>query len=144
MWGESPPTCLGPELSSPPCIRDWVPLHWSCSLPPGLRTLILHEKILSQGCYSPDSRVQSVPNLNGDNGPKNRPEGQGSSTLLRSACSLGGGGVFGVGGGLPSGLQPPSSGHPEKLFFSLQNMDRKNFLPPKPVWWLFLTPSLRI
>ena len=34
-----------------------------------------------------------VPNVTGDNGPKNSPEGQGSSALPRSACSLGGGSV---------------------------------------------------
>lgn len=101
-----------------PRIRDWGPLCWSHSLPPGLKALTLHEKILSQGCYSPDSRVQSVLNVNGDNGPKNRPEGQGSSTLPRSACSLGGGGSLVSVGVFLQGCSPLPL-DTQKSYFSL-------------------------
>ena len=137
------PSSLEPELLSPrwgPLTSRFAPhrmLHicdrflsvGARSRRPVLRALILHVMIISRGCYSPGSRVQSVPKVNGDNGPKNRPEGQDPSHLQRSLCPSGEAVPCRLGSSFRA--VTPFLWTPRKAIFSLQNMDRKNFLPPE-------------
>lgn len=140
------PSSLEPELPSPrwgPLTSRFAPhrmLHIcdrvpicrspSSSRPPVLRALILHVMVISWGCYSPGSRVQSVPKVNGDNGPKNRPEGQDPSHLQRRLCPSGEAVPCWLGSSFRA--VTPFLWTPRKAIFSVQNMDRKNFLPPEP------------
>lgn len=102
----------------------------SLSEPLVLRAVLHHGMIILWGYFSSVSGVQSVPKVNGDNGPENRSEGQNSSSLQRSA--------FPSGEATPcclvSSLMSTTTflWTPRKAIFSLQNTDRKNFLPPEP------------
>lgn len=72
--------------------------------------------------------MQSVPKVNGDNGPENRSEGQNLSSAVRSplgSCFMLAGVFLTDHSHLPLDIQ-------KNLFFSLQNTDRKTFLTPKP------------
>lgn len=100
------------------------------SLPLVLRASLHHEMIMLWGYFSSVSGVQSVPKVSGDNGPENRSEGQNSSSLQRSAFPSG----EATSCRLVSSLMATTTflWTPRKAIFSLQNTNRKNFLPPEP------------
>lgn len=131
LWGSASPCCR-PQPCCPASGTEFLSAG-ARSPPLVLGASLHHEMIMLRGYFSSVSAVQSVPKVSGDNGPENRSEGQNSSSLQRSAFPSG----KATSCRLASSLTVTTTflWTPRKAIFSLQNTDRKNFLPPEPARW---------